>query len=306
MHADIKWPKGKPPAQADFQSVALESIHEIVGSIFAATCYSPEMKPLLKNLYKNELVAARIAMVTVTSNNYYRILGRPFTRLADLVEADDEIFPKLERPILHEPQDHTSQVSTNPVDSKSHRDRNVRSVINTHLWDLARWKGALFASYGKQTPPVIAFAYEQKEPAEKIFRQWRERFGESDADDSIYISIIRGVSATDPAHYTILVTSSLKNGASRPTSQPIAFLGRFQTMTPSTTDNLDQFLRDYEQVGVYLLAPAILNQGSAQPLMNHAILKRKLVVRQYDDVESNDIEVMAFPHKYKRHRDPIL
>ena len=61
----------------------------------------------------------------------------------------------------------------------------VRCVVDIHLWDRARWRGAAYFDYGPQVPPVLALMFEDRDAAQKIFVRWRERFGTVDKDETI-------------------------------------------------------------------------------------------------------------------------
>ena len=297
MRATLEWPTSKIPAQFNFQPVAVRALMEIAESILTSTCHSPDLQILLEQLHKNELVADRIAMVAVTSNSYNRVFGRPFSRLSNHIDSEDETFPLRERPTLQDRNDYIRQVGGDDPNDKSHRNVVVRSVINVHLWDRSNWRGTAFFSYGTQAPPIIALMFENREPAEKIFVQWRERFGARDLDEVIHIAIIKGVSSANPTHYEVLVTSSLPSETESMSNRPTVFMGRHLTVTPDTSANLDRFLDEYKRIGSYLFAPEIFKDGKAEPIINRAILKHRLTIRQYDDIGPNDHETMAFPDK---------
>lgn len=289
MRATLVWPTGKIPADFDFQRTAFRSLMEVTGTLLAATHYSPDMPNLLKQLYENELVADRMTMVAVASNSYSRALGRRVSRLPEGGKA----YPLRARPTLNvkplardEPQ-----LNDDEFDG-SHRAMGVRSVVDVHLWDRARWRGAAYFDYGPQAPPVLALMFEDRDAAEKIFIRWRERFGAVDKDEAIHLAIIRGTSETNPAHYKILVTSSLP-GHEVKGMRLTAFIGRHTSMMPATSENLDRFLAMQAKAAAYLLIPAIFSGSEAEPLIDLHILKRRLVVRNAADVGPNDIEAMA-------------
>lgn len=157
---------------------------EVTGTLLAATYYSPDMSRLLTQLYDNERVADRITMVAVSSNSYSRALGRRVSRLPEGGKA----YPLRARPALNvqplvrdEPQLHDDESDGN------HRTMGVRSVVDIHLWDRARWRGAAYFDYGPQVPPILALMFEDRDAAQKIFVRWRERFGTVDKDETIHL-----------------------------------------------------------------------------------------------------------------------
>ena len=297
MRATLEWPTGKNPAHFDFQSTALPALTESAGSVLAATCYGRDMQEFLKHLHEDELVGNRLATVTVTSNMYSRIFGRSFSRLSDFTIPEDETFPIRKRPEIKEREAVSGDVTIADFGGKNHRTVGVRSVIDVPLWDRAKWRGAAFFGFGPTVPPIIALAFEHQEAAEQIFVRWRDRFGKYDSNEDIYISIVKGISPANPAHYQILITSSLLTESPTSSYKPTVYIGRSLPVTPDTSTNLDRFLNEYQRIGAYGLAPAILKNGNAEPLTNLAILKRSLAVRHYDDIGPNDHEVMSFPEK---------
>lgn len=288
MRATLIWPTGKAPADFDFQPTAFHSLMEVTGTLLAATCYSPDLQKLLTQLYDNELVAARMTTVMVTSNSYSRAFGRRLSRLPENGQA----YPPCSRPMLDVKRMEGSEPQPNYEADGSHRAMGVRSVIDVHLWDRAGWRGAAFFSYGPQVPPILALMFENQDASEKIFIRWRERFSVVDLDEAIHLAIIRGTDKTNPAHYKILITSSLPSEEAEG-SGPIGFVGRHTTMEPATSENLEHFLAMQAKAGAYLVIPAIFSSGGARPLIDLRILKRRLVVRNAVDVRPNDIEAMA-------------
>lgn len=297
MRAILEWPTGKNPAHFDFQTNALSAFVESAGSILAATCYGRDMQEFLMHLHKDELVGNRVAAVTATANMYSRVFGRPLSRISDYTSPKDETYPIRERPSLQDTKDDLARLHGADSYRKTHRSIGVRSIIDIPLWDRAHWRGAAFLQFGPTVPPIIGLAFENQEAAEKIFVRWRDRFGKYDANEEIYISIIKGVSPANPAHYHIFVSSSLTTESPTSPGKPTVYTGRWLPVTPDTPANLDAFLKEYQRNGAYGLAPAILKNGSAEPLIDLAIVKRTLAVRHYDDIGPHDHEVMVFPEK---------
>jgi hypothetical protein len=169
----------------------------------------------------------------------------------------------------------------------------LRSIINYSLWNKAGWKGALYASYGPDAPPVMGLIFGgDVEAARAIFAGWRDRFGKYDRDNEIHLAIIQNVQPDRPAHYNILITSKPKPEASlRPGG--VMVLSRIHRMEPETDENLRRFLPDYKRVGAYILMPAFWNSGDPKLMPELAIVKYGLVVRSADDIRPSEIEYCA-------------
>lgn len=154
------------------------------------------------------------------------------------------------------------------------------------LWDRAKWIGAAYGDVGPHAPPWFGLMFTDGEAGKRVFERWRERFGDVDEDEEIYISIVRRFSAEHPTHYGLIVTSNVQDheGLSMVAS-------RTNIMHPSEDVNLSHFLAAYQRSGAYLLMPAIYS-GSGAPsfLRDLALMKRTLSVKDAVDVTAADIE----------------
>jgi hypothetical protein len=285
----LVWPTGKIPSDFEFQSTAVKSLMEITGKLLSVACYSPDMRLLLKRLYEDELVTDRLVMMVAASNSYSRALGRRVSRLRNV----GEIFSLRDRPLPDtKPRRPKGRALASDKSRANHRSIAVRSIIDVHLWDRARWRGAAYFDYGHKAPPALALMFENRDAAEKIFERWRARIGVVDDKEIIHLAIIRRTSEANPAEYKILVTSSAPIG--RPTATgPIALVGRDVTMTPANSEHLDRFIAKQTNFASYLLMPAIYSDKGAEPLKQLYILKRRLIVRNAIDIGANDIEAIA-------------
>ena len=149
-------------------------------------------------------------------------------------------------------------------------------------------------------PPVIGLLFTDREAARSIFERWRERFGNVDRKDEIYLSIVRDVSDANPAHYNVLITSALDPSEVRRLGWAMV-LSRFNRMQPDADTNLRRFLVDYEKAGAYLLMPAIMEGREPQLLSDVSILKRNLVVKSARDVGPDDVERCCLGEKVDTH-----
>lgn len=129
--------------------------------------------------------------------------------------------------------------------------------------------------------------------ARAIFREWRNRFGERDTKDEIRISIVKGVDRENPFHYRGCLSCDIET-PSTDKRKNLVVVSRKTTMTVNNHDNLEMFLRALDVVGCYRLAPAIIGKdGQPELILDHAILKRKIHVRDAWQIGCHDIDVMA-------------
>ena len=302
MKSVLLWPIGRRPGEFSLQKDTVRFLMGLMAIVLRTTCFVTEPREILDQLFKNELAQNRVTVMTIAEINYYRLMGRPLSRLSNLIHPDDEKYPLRSRPKLQKLNSEPNVPDVGHGEQLNHRRMGVRSIIDVHLWDTASWKGTAFFCFGRngKVPPVLALMFENREAAQNIFKRWRERFGDQDVLESIHLAIIRNVTAESPAHYEVLVTSSLPDGTNRPLASPTMLTGRHMRMEAESSNNLDRFLREYGRVGSYVLAPSYWDGGVPQPLMSLGISKKRLVVRNLSDIGANEIEAMAFPSKANR------
>ena len=139
--------------------------------------------------------------------------------------------------------------------SERHGDRKIASQIDIPLWNEAKWRGVFYFADPRMAPhPVLCLGFENKDAAAKIFQGWRKQLGAGDKENKLRISILKGISRSNPAWYRVVVGTNIN--PSEESGSIVVTVARHQTMTPATTENLDRFLKSIEQSGQYLLAPA--------------------------------------------------
>lgn len=303
MAATVNWPVGLAPATYGRQDEVQRALIGLAATIFAATCFVKDLQQTVERFFTNEAVLDRVSMIVVAGNSRQRIFKKAVSKLGDWAQLATTSFPLVQsRPCIRrralgaavENDDAAAIDTRSPSWPKNHRDLGVRSVIDLHLWNRAGWTGAAFADWGAAYPPAIALMFTDEDAARKIFQRWRERFGEIDKDGDIYIAIVRGISAENPAHYRVLITSRLPSEDKRSGNRSLMVASRIQTMHAESDANLVRFLDAYGRSQAFLLLPAILRSGSSpQFLLELAILKRKLSVKNASEVGEHDIEMMA-------------
>jgi hypothetical protein len=140
--------------------------------------------------------------------------------------------------------------------------------------------------------PVLAFAFEDGQAGQAIFRDWRDRWGNEDKNDVLRLAIIRGVSRQNPAEYAVVVGPNLRHLEGQE-GKTFTLVSRINRMMPTSTANLDAFLREYHKVGAFLLAPAQLSTNTPTPFIQLAIAKQRLEIRQAWEIGENDPDFSA-------------
>lgn len=301
MTATVRWPVGLVPATYRRQDDVQKMLIGLAAAIFTATCFVKDLRQTVEHLFENEAVLDRIGMVVIVGNSRQRIFKKSLSRLSDWTQMATATFtlepsrPIINRRAVNPTEDAEGDLTADaPLAPNDHRDLRVRSVIDVHLWNRAGWTGTAFADWGPPYPPAVALMFTNEDAARKIFARWRERLGQVDKQDEIYVAIVRGISVDHPAHYRVLITSRLPSEDDGPKGKTFMMASRMQTMHAESDANLSHFLNIYGQSCAYLLLPAILKGGRPEFLLELAILKRELSVKAASEVNEHDLEVMAF------------
>jgi len=318
MTGDLRWPTSLATTSFSQREVAGEAIFNVVVNVLTATCWIPDAKDTLKRLFEDEAVLERISAIASVGTSHHRFLGTYVSRLSEWDEFEPSTFevrPGRPRLVLTPPPKSDDDDEDGPAvgpghvgkgpTARSHRAVSVKSLINVHLWDEAKWKATLYAGVQSPdaVPPIIAIAFTNPEPARQIFEQWRERFGANDDEEEIYIGIVRGVSKENPHHYTVIVSTRFSEKDDVHPSSNFIVTSRYMTMTPNNSTNLERFLADYAKAGDYGLAPAIwTGNGPPNLFADLTIGKRRLVVRDAADVKEGEIEYIAISSEVRARR----
>ena len=272
-----------------------------------AIAFLPEAKYSLEHMKKKENLFERTVSFSFAHFFQIRILGNYFSTLDDLSFLVKKSYPPLEPlPIvvplnLGEHKNDLREKDTENdkgLHSLRHNDIAVSSIINTHLWDKAGWRGVVYAHSGTvdRHPPVLGLFFENKEMALSIFNEWIDKFGQNDVHDRIRISIIRGINLDKVHHYRVHISPSIgAEGRVIEPSKMIWRISRLRTMEPDDPTNLEMFLKQFERFGKCSLVPAVSSGSGGKPelLSNYSILIRNLHVRQASEISANDLDVVA-------------
>lgn len=305
MMANVSWPAGLLPGTFGQQEEVQKMLVGLSSSIFVATCAVRDINATFNRFFSDDAVLHRISMILVACNSRSRLFKSGISRLSDWTRLAKTTFtlllsrPNIVRRWLKPQEDAevlNEKLSSNPEEPpfKDHRDLSVKSIIDIHLWDRAGWTGTAFADWGPPHPPAIALLFTNYDAGRKIFERWRDRFGQIDEQDDIYLAIVRDISAENPAHYRVLITSRLRTEDELPGKQQVMVAARINTMHAESDVNLARFLEAYGRAGNFALLPAIW-KGTGKPelLSDLSIMKRKLSVKAASEIGQNDIEAMA-------------
>jgi len=178
------------------------------------------------------------------------------------------------------------------VEVIGHKDIEINSIINLELWDKAMWKGMMFGfSPGKL--PIIAPVFTNIDAGKAIFAEWRKMVGKQDENDLIRIGLIKKINKNNPLFYKGIFTSNLDILPKTNKFRYFTTVSRFRTMESTDNSNLllfEKIVRSLTTNWKCWIMPAYLNSKTGQPelLLEHAILKNNITIKEAWEIGEND------------------
>ena len=274
-----------------------ETISEIVLQLVGNIIIFKDPDIDLPALFRDEEVSSRAFSFSTPLVTLGNVLGyNPRRSISAWFNEKDKSYPynneKSGRPIEDKNfiKDTSEDIENGKDKLKRHDEIKNVSVIRQHLWDEAGW-GGVFYMTSEARPPVMAFLFKDEDKAKAIFKDWLDTFGGEDINEVIRISMIRGVSEKNPAWYRAVVSTNLD--LKIPRKGHVITVSRVHTLTPETTENLDRFSESFKEFGVYLLAPAIIDDTKSYPrvLLDSGVVKREFIERQAWEIGPNDLDM---------------
>jgi hypothetical protein len=270
----------------------------------------PADRKYFEGLARDEQAMGRAMMLTRSGITVGNVLGdRLKLRLDDWEVGDAEEFPvrrrqpwlvrsttdarkKSERLIFGTGDPPAEMLNTEAL---KHRDRKIISLINIPLWDRANWRGAGFVVYEEpRIPPILALVFKDRDAGVSIFSEWRDEIGAKDETGRLRISIITGVDRRHPSHYRVIIGTNDGWEAAR-AGFHVVMVSRVLTVTPTSSENLDRFLRAFRERGKYLLAAGHAREKEPEPdvAFGLAVLCSQLNVRPAWEIPEHDPDVIG-------------
>ncbi len=221
MTGTIHWPSELSPKSFEHQKEIHQFWIMFSGQMLSLCWGIKDAEGLVEKLCTDEAVLHRLTMVIVASTSFQRLTSGDISRLSDWQEAVKERYcvrpsrPRLAQVILDEEPESIEEQSADPSLPSDHRAYSAKSIIDIHAWNKARWKGVGYLQIDPFQPPCMAFLFEDEEGGNSIFSRWRERFGATDFNEEIYISIIRKIPGESEHFYYVMVTAKLPNSEVR-------------------------------------------------------------------------------------------
>lgn len=274
-----------------------EKILEFTGHILATNFFMKDPHELLINLFKNEEINERLTFVVEHRNFTINVLGdTPKLFFADWINQNGikEYGLNRDSPINYKFDDIRS-VDERKSEAKftleeiKHSQRKVSSIIDVHLWDEAKWIGFGFFIDGNGLGVFIGYTH--IDVGKKIFADWIMRFGRSDLEEKIRITIIKGVDKNNPYWYRVHISADVKNEELK-SGDHVLIASRIHEMNANSPDNLNNLIGAYHYYKEFRLCPAevVMNVNRLNPFEEYSILKHKIIIRNAWEIGLNDLD----------------
>ncbi|WP_227450744.1 hypothetical protein [Clostridioides sp. ES-S-0108-01] len=173
----------------------------------------------------------------------------------------------------------------------------ITGVIDTELWDKAKWLGTAILS-DKKSAPYLGLLFTNRDAAIKIFEQWNKDFGHRDIYEEMRVSVIEGDIQGQEHGYTIHITTNQENLISKYkklnlSTDEISFaiISRYRRMPTAVGNrNMANFREEVERFLSYKIIPVYMSESGLEPLFDYEIEKTEIFFRQVDEITEQDID----------------
>lgn len=170
----------------------------------------------------------------------------------------------------------------------------VTGFIDVDLWNKAQWRAVFFGAI-EGGPPILGLAFKNKGAAIRIFKGWRERFGQIDEHEELRISIVEGsLPGEKEFSYAVHIGADIENNVAQIEKDGykadlITNITRIHRMYPAPdSNNLENFKKMYQQTQGYILIPGYIDSNNkVEMLSEYRLVKRKIHLRDIKDIKDN-------------------
>ena len=280
---------------------------EFISHLLAKNFFINNPTEYLEKLFKKEELNERLSLIFEHRNFVINILGdKPKLLLNDWIEnkALKEYPMKRKTPVLFNFKEKKEKLINNDdkynPEKVGHDKRKVFSIIDTYLWDQAKWKG--FGFFVEPLGMGIFIAYENEETGKKIFDNWIKRVGKEDKNELIKITIVKGVDKNNPFRYRVHISSNIDEKSFQSVNL-FVLTSRIHEMNASSSTNLNNLINSFNTLKQYRLCPAkLIDNGKIEPYFDRAILKRTLYIKNAWEIGEHDLERVVI----KKNDSPII
>ena len=255
-----------------------------------------DLKQFFDNLYQKDEVHERLSLIVEHYNFLTNILTEnPKFFLDDWKTNQTKEYNLLrkESPITIDKE--LQKLPKQQKDDKpsfkniSHKRIKAETIINTELWDNAKWSGfGWFAS--EEIPFGIFISFEDGQNGRKIFEEWINKYGKRDVNETVSLTIVKGIDKNNPNWYKVLVSKKVNKDAYTE-GNLVSTSSRFHRLEPKDSTNLTRLIKYFETFKRYFLVPAHVDSNfKITPYFELGILKTELKIIDAYQIGIHDLE----------------
>lgn len=272
-----------------------EAFFTLLDMLFSKNFIIENSQIHLEHLIKEEGVLERISLIWEYDKFYTSVLGdgakqymQNWLREGKYKEYDLKSFKSLKCEVRNEIASQNERAIWDLENSK-HNERKVCSIIDDSLWNKARWNG--FGSFIANNKFYIAISFHDVNVATQIFDDWIKEFGQDDKEDSIRISIIKGVNKEHPYWYRVHICKNIQKQKEL-NGKHFITTSRFHEMNANNPINLNFLIQNYSICKEFILCPAMTMEQTLQmlPDFSKGIIKHELIIRNAWEIGVNDVD----------------
>ena len=266
-----------------------ELLVKVIAQMLLGSVLVKDIEEFLEERQKDDFLMQRLSSLTSYLNDIKNII--PHYRNAfieSFAKPDDEHYT-------------FKKTSSSKEQNKSNKqaDAIITSLIDTRLWDAAKWHGCGYIiPYDFSEPSIMVLLYDNIASGIKIFEKWEEDYRNDKLN--LKIVIITGIDANHPNWYKVLLTPDVKTLMSSQKNKKERYVvstSRFHLMTPITNENLIRLKQSYETFKFIGLSASTIvdNQMSfdVDKRYNKVIPIRNVVFREAWTIGLNEPESVA-------------
>lgn len=293
------------------QLAAKRRLLELVTSVIFNSFYIGDAKSFIENIFGDEQAVDRAVHFTSSFVVLGNVLGNsPRNSITEWIQEDAPDISlsrstrwddSCELNIGHADEEHQPVEfgSGRPADGFpnperiKHSQMHSVSLIRDPLWNRAGWAGIAFVVFDEpQSAPLLLPVFRDAAVARAIFEGLREDVGEADKEDRLRVTLVRGISRSNPHAYRVIFGTQLPKEMKSSQWRMVAIGARVHTMEPSSNQNIDMFMNRYAKVEAYGIAPCVLdsNDQIEEPMFEVHIKKWHLNVRNAWQIGLNDLD----------------
>lgn len=274
---------------------------EFTSNILATNFFLNNIEDHLENLFRNEKLTERLALIFEHRNFTLNVLGNNPKLFFEDWNKSKSIKQYPIKRVIPLSYKFDNRIDPDKINSKlnfdevGHDKRKVISIIDDKLWNKAKWQG-FGAFYDPNEFGFGAFiGYENGDAGKEIFEGWIKRVGKEDNENLIRLTIIKGISKQNPSWYKVHITSNIQKDILESPERLINVMARFHKMTPINSKNLDILESGIKRFKKIRLCPAMISIDASQvePYFNQSIILNSIEIKNAWEIGLHDIESSA-------------